>query len=106
MDDHPKRFREWDAMDGRQEIVSPETVPPRHSLRELQKLQEDLVDPGGPIEDTVKLIEFPDEQEASAGAGAADHQRSPHATPAPEAQQPAPKASAIPEILPDYKVIG
>lgn len=32
MDDHTKRFREWDAMDGRQEIVSPETVLPEDDL--------------------------------------------------------------------------
>jgi transposase len=32
MDDQLKRFREWDAMDGRQEIVSPETMLPEDDL--------------------------------------------------------------------------
>ncbi len=32
MDDHAKRFREWGALDGRQEIVSPETVLPEDDL--------------------------------------------------------------------------
>jgi len=32
MDDHTKQFREWDARDGRQEIVSPETVLPEDDL--------------------------------------------------------------------------
>jgi transposase len=32
MDDRAKRFRAWDALDGRQEIVSPETVLPEDDL--------------------------------------------------------------------------
>ena len=32
MDDRAKRFRAWDAMEGRQEIVSPETVLPEYDL--------------------------------------------------------------------------
>ena len=32
MDDRAKRFRPWDAMEGRQEIVSPETVLPEDDL--------------------------------------------------------------------------
>jgi transposase len=32
MDDRAKRFRAWDAMEGRQEIVSPETVLPEDDL--------------------------------------------------------------------------
>ena len=32
MDGRVKRFREWDPRQGRQEIVSPETVLPEHDL--------------------------------------------------------------------------
>ena len=32
MDDRAKRFRAWDALEGRQEIVSPETVLPEDDL--------------------------------------------------------------------------
>ena len=32
MDDRAKRFRAWDVLEGRQEIVSPETVLPEDDL--------------------------------------------------------------------------